>query len=38
VPDPTARVIHEIDYGDKLRTARTLPVAERPDLMVEVGR
>jgi hypothetical protein len=38
LPDPQARVIHEIDYGDGLRTARTLPVAERPDLMVEVGR
>jgi hypothetical protein len=38
LPDPQARVIHEIDYGDGLRTARTLPVAEPPDLMVEVGR
>jgi hypothetical protein len=38
LPDPDAKAIHEIDYGDDLRTARTLPVAERPDLMVEVGR
>ncbi|WP_422771460.1 hypothetical protein ACN28C_33420 [Plantactinospora sp. WMMC1484] len=38
LPDPQGQVIHEIDYGDGLRTARTLPVAERPDLMVEVGR
>ncbi len=38
VPDPETKVIYEIDYGDALRTARTLPVAERPDLMVEVGR
>ncbi|WP_433157964.1 hypothetical protein [Kribbella sp. CA-247076] len=38
LPDPKARVIHEIDYGDGLRTARALPVSERPDLMVEVGR
>jgi hypothetical protein len=36
--EPAARVIHEIDYRDGLRTARTLRVAERPDLVVEVGR
>lgn len=36
--DPEARVIHEIDYRDGLRTARTLQVAEQPDLVVEVGR
>ncbi|MFF0655807.1 hypothetical protein [Micromonospora tulbaghiae] len=36
--DPESRVIHEIDYRDGLRTARTLKVAERPDLTVEVGR
>ncbi|MFI6230219.1 hypothetical protein ACIBCR_23265 [Micromonospora echinospora] len=36
--EPDARVIHEIDYRDGLRTARTLRVAERPDLVVEVGR
>ncbi|MFY1692942.1 hypothetical protein [Plantactinospora sp. WMMB782] len=36
--DPQARVIHEIDYRDGLRTARTLRVAEQPDLAVEVGR
>ncbi len=36
--DPAAGVIHEIDYRDGLRTARTLRVAQRPDLAVEVGR
>ena len=36
--EPGARIIHEIDYRDGLRTARTLRVAERPDLAVEVGR
>ncbi|WP_433833241.1 hypothetical protein ACQP2E_18325 [Actinoplanes sp. CA-015351] len=38
VADPAARVIHEIDYRDNLRTARTLTVEQRPDLAVEVGR
>ncbi|MBB2949089.1 hypothetical protein FB565_008894 [Actinoplanes lutulentus] len=38
VADPDARVIHEIDYRDNLRTARTLTVEQRPDLAVEVGR
>ncbi|WP_430790481.1 hypothetical protein [Actinoplanes sp. G11-F43] len=36
--EPPARVIHEIDYADKLRTARTLRATEQPDLVVEVGR
>ncbi|MGW0502885.1 hypothetical protein [Micromonospora sp. NPDC003241] len=36
--EPAARVIHEIDYRDGLRTARKLRVTERPDLVVEVGR
>ncbi|MGK5672192.1 hypothetical protein ACSNOB_05020 [Micromonospora sp. URMC 106] len=36
--EPAARIIHEIDYRDGLRTARTLRVAGRPDLAVEVGR
>ncbi|WP_431879491.1 hypothetical protein [Micromonospora marina] len=36
--DPEGQVIHEIDYRDGLRTARTLTVADRPDLVVEVGR
>ncbi|MFC7550494.1 hypothetical protein [Plantactinospora sp. GCM10030261] len=36
--DPEGQAIHEIDYRDGLRTARTLRVAERPDLTVEVGR
>ncbi|MGA4688205.1 hypothetical protein [Micromonospora sp. AB353] len=36
--DPGNRVIHEIDYRDGLRTARTLKVADRPDLTVQVGR
>nr|WP_221379207.1 hypothetical protein [Actinoplanes polyasparticus] len=36
--EPAARVIHEIDYHDQLRTARTLRASQRPDLTVEVGR
>ncbi|TDC43498.1 hypothetical protein [Micromonospora sp. KC213] len=36
--EPAARIIHEIDYRDGLRTARTLRVAEQPDLAAEVGR
>ncbi|QGN46320.1 hypothetical protein ACN26Y_08565 [Micromonospora sp. WMMD558] len=36
--EPAARLIHEIDYRDGLRTARKLRVTERPDLVVEVGR
>lgn len=35
---PDAGVIYEVDYRDRLRTARTLRAAVRPDLMVEVGR
>ncbi|EXG81192.1 hypothetical protein [Cryptosporangium arvum] len=36
--EPRARAVHELDYRDGLRTARTLRVRERPDLAVEVGR
>ncbi|WP_073255412.1 zinc ABC transporter permease AztB [Cryptosporangium aurantiacum] len=36
--EPRARLIHEIDYRDGLRTARTLRAADQPDLAVEVGR
>ncbi|WP_229068961.1 hypothetical protein [Actinoplanes sp. DH11] len=36
--DPEQRVVHEVDYRDGLRTARTLRTADRPDLVVEVGR
>ncbi|WP_307961773.1 hypothetical protein [Salinispora arenicola] len=36
--DPASLLIHEIDYRDGLRVARTLRVAGRPDLAVEVGR
>ncbi|GAB7037718.1 MULTISPECIES: hypothetical protein [Catenuloplanes] len=35
---PQTRVIHEIDYRDGLRTARTLAASQQPDLAVEVGR
>lgn len=38
VNDPAARVIHEIDYADDLRLARTFPLDIAPDLMVETGR
>ncbi|MCO8273756.1 hypothetical protein M1L60_24470 [Actinoplanes sp. TRM 88003] len=38
VSEPEAKVIHEIDYQDKLRTARTLRASQQPDLAVEVGR
>ncbi|AUH68976.1 MULTISPECIES: hypothetical protein [Gordonia] len=36
--EPTARAVHEFDYGDSLRRTRTLPVDVEPELMVEVGR
>ncbi|MEU8244137.1 hypothetical protein AB0C07_38285 [Actinoplanes missouriensis] len=36
--EPRARVIHEVDYRDRLRVARTLRATEQPDLAVEVGR
>ncbi|MFI5933775.1 hypothetical protein [Actinoplanes sp. NPDC051494] len=35
---PQAGVIYELDYRDKLRTARTLRASQQPDLVVEVGR
>jgi hypothetical protein len=38
VTDPATGVISEIDYRDRLRTARTLTTTARPDLAVEVGR
>ncbi|NKY31075.1 zinc ABC transporter permease AztB [Nocardia gamkensis] len=36
--DPVARAIHEIDYTDNLRTARTFRLDIRPTSMVETGR
>lgn len=36
--DPAGRQIHEIDYADGLRIARSFPLDIRPDLMVETGR
>ncbi|APU15944.1 MULTISPECIES: hypothetical protein [Actinoalloteichus] len=38
VNDPSAGEIHEIDYGDDLRLARTFAVDGRADHMVETGR
>ncbi|WP_459545655.1 zinc ABC transporter permease AztB [Nocardia sp. X0981] len=38
VNDPAARAIHEIDYADDLRIARTFPLDIAPELMVETGR
>lgn len=38
VSDPEAGVIHEIDYNDDLRVARTLEPGIAPHLMVETGR
>ncbi|WP_280235103.1 zinc ABC transporter permease AztB [Nocardia cyriacigeorgica] len=38
VNDPAARVVHEIDYNDNLRIARTFTLDIAPDLMVETGR
>ncbi len=38
VNDAAARVVHEIDYADNLRIARTLPVGIAPALLVETGR
>ncbi|WP_375002928.1 hypothetical protein [Aeromicrobium sp. CTD01-1L150] len=37
VNDPAAGVVHEIDYADELRTARTLELDLTPTLMVETG-
>ncbi|WP_306359186.1 zinc ABC transporter permease AztB [Nocardia sp. CC227C] len=38
VNDPAAKAIHEIDYRDDLRRARTFPLDITPDHMVETGR
>ncbi|GAA1102954.1 ABC transporter [Nocardiopsis metallicus] len=38
VNDAEAGVVHEIDYNDDLRVARTLDVGIAPHLMVETGR
>ncbi len=38
VNDPAARVVHEIDYNDNLRIARTFRLDIAPELMVETGR
>ncbi|GHE90957.1 hypothetical protein GCM10017786_24080 [Amycolatopsis deserti] len=38
INDVAARVVHEIDYADNLRIARTLPVGIAPALLVETGR
>lgn len=37
VNDPADRTVHEIDYNDDLRVARTFDLGFRPDLMVETG-
>ncbi|MBF6352199.1 metal ABC transporter permease [Nocardia flavorosea] len=36
--DPARREVHEIDYSDDLRVARTFSFDIDPDLMVETGR
>ncbi|HWU11763.1 MAG TPA: hypothetical protein VN520_36340 [Streptomyces sp.] len=36
--DPEGRRVHEIDYNDNLRVARTFDLDVRPSLMVETGR
>lgn len=38
VNDPAARTVHEIDYNDDLRVARTFPLDIAPAHMVETGR
>jgi hypothetical protein len=38
VNDPAAGVIHEIDYADALRVARTFDLGGTPSRMVETGR
>ncbi|MFI6481136.1 hypothetical protein ACIBH1_24615 [Nonomuraea sp. NPDC050663] len=38
VNDPAARAVHEIDYADRLRTARTFRLGFTPTHMVETGR
>ncbi|ADD45905.1 hypothetical protein [Stackebrandtia nassauensis] len=37
VNDPEAKAVHEIDFQDELRLARSLTLDTRPDLMVETG-
>ncbi|MFC7329094.1 hypothetical protein [Marinactinospora rubrisoli] len=37
VNDPQADAVHEIDYNDDLRLARTFDLGFSPDLMVETG-
>lgn len=36
--DPAGSRVHEIDYNDNLRVARTLDLGMKPALMVETGR
>jgi hypothetical protein len=36
--DPAGKRVHEIDYNDSLRVARTFRLDMRPTLMVETGR
>lgn len=38
VNDPAAKQVHEIDYNDELRVARTFPLDVAPAFMVETGR
>ncbi|GAA3722863.1 outer membrane protein assembly factor BamB/predicted small secreted protein [Spinactinospora alkalitolerans] len=38
VNDPAADAVHEVDYNDDLRIARTFDLGFTPDLMVETGR
>lgn len=38
VNDPAGRAVHEIDYTDNLRTARTFDLDINPTTMVETGR
>jgi hypothetical protein len=36
--DPDDRVVHEVDFADDARVARSIAVPVRPDVMAEVGR
>jgi hypothetical protein len=36
--DPDDRVVHEVDFADDARVARSIAVSVRPDVMAEVGR
>ncbi|MGW6605513.1 hypothetical protein [Streptomyces sp. NPDC055036] len=38
VNDPAGRKVHEIDFNDRLRKARTFPLDFTPTYMVETGR